>query len=153
MDLGASFGSSSGSSRSSSTWYAVADTKKFSHSFVRGLIPIFGPLLSARSSVLTKSVLGGRLPEQSVAVAAPLRLAAPVRRHQSLMSGLDHPEAVSELRRENFLYWYQGGVGPRRRGRGLNVRVKGAPQRPRTVARRRPQQTRAVAPLTSGGAE
>jgi len=45
-------------------------------------------------------------------VAAPVRSAAPVRRHQSLMSGLDHSETVGglagrDLRCENFLYCYQ----------------------------------------------
>jgi hypothetical protein len=41
-------------------------------------------------------------------VAAPVRSAAPDRRHQSLMSDLDHPEAGltgRDLRCEKFLYW------------------------------------------------
>ena len=44
-------------------------------------------------------------------VAAPVRSAAPVRRHQSLMSDLDRPDAAGDpLRCENVLFCYRASV-------------------------------------------
>ncbi|MBY0442028.1 MAG: hypothetical protein K2Q25_07825 [Mycobacteriaceae bacterium] len=45
-------------------------------------------------------------------MAAPVRSAAPVRRRQSLISGLDHSKVVAGLRFETFLYWYRDSVEP-----------------------------------------
>lgn len=59
---------------------------------------------------MTKAILGGRRQAHSFVVAAPVRSAAPVRRHHSLMSGLDQPRTRRDLRCENFLYCYQAGV-------------------------------------------
>jgi hypothetical protein len=70
---------------------------------VRGLIPIFGPLLRARLGPDRVRLWAVGYQNKWSQVAAPVRSAAPVRRHQSHMSGLGHPEAVGDLRREHFL--------------------------------------------------